>query len=227
MARFASIAELETFLGRLDPEYSQFASALWQNSVRTVHQLSNAQEPILLSCGLPALYIDDIKARADRTGEPNVLDACTQCLIVHRCCSVNSSLHQEDNCLSFNRLLWLQQLAFLHDVLNIRDQLRHRMHQFFQRLDVRQGSQATNFVCKNTRRSTVSHKHQLTVSASHAQSQQQLQKQHRSAPQQGVPAREMRTTTPVQPKVSKPDVSASDRTLNVIVRVCRTTYFRY
>jgi hypothetical protein len=82
MARFASVAELETFLGRLDPDYSQFASALWQNSVRTVHQLANAREPILLSCGLPELYIDDIKARADRTGEPN---ARTLCLIVHRC----------------------------------------------------------------------------------------------------------------------------------------------
>ena len=65
MARFASEAELETFLGRLDPEYSQFASALWQRGVRTVHQLANAREPILLSCGLPELYIDDIKARAD------------------------------------------------------------------------------------------------------------------------------------------------------------------
>ncbi|KAL0050695.1 hypothetical protein WJX82_005308 [Trebouxia sp. C0006] len=68
MARFASVAELETFLGRLDPDYSQFASTLWQNSVRTVHQLANAREPIWLSCGLPELYIDDIKARADRTG---------------------------------------------------------------------------------------------------------------------------------------------------------------
>ena len=70
MARFASEAELETYLGRLDPDYSQFASALWQRGVRTAHQLANAREPILLSCGLPELYIDDIKARADRTGEP-------------------------------------------------------------------------------------------------------------------------------------------------------------
>ena len=85
MARFASVAELETFLGRLDPDYSQFASALWQNSVRTVHQLANAREPIWLSCGLPELYIDDIKARAGRTGEPNALNACTLCLIVRRC----------------------------------------------------------------------------------------------------------------------------------------------
>ena len=85
MARFASVAELETFLGRLDPDYSQFVSASWQNSVRTVHQLANAREPILLSCGLPELYIDDIKATADRPGELNALNACTLCLIVHRC----------------------------------------------------------------------------------------------------------------------------------------------
>ena len=86
MARFASEAELETFLGKLDPDYSQFASALWQNSVRTARQLANATKPLLLSYGLPELYIDDIKATADRTGELNVLYACTVCLIVHKCC---------------------------------------------------------------------------------------------------------------------------------------------
>ena len=84
MGRFASQAELETFLGRLDADYCQFASALWQNSVRTVHQLASAQEPILLSCGLPELYIDDIKARADRTGELNALNVCTVYLIHHQ-----------------------------------------------------------------------------------------------------------------------------------------------
>ena len=81
MARFASEAELGTFLSRLDPEYSQFASALWQDGVRTVHQLANAREPILLSCGLPELYIDDIKARADRTGEPDALKGMHSVLV--------------------------------------------------------------------------------------------------------------------------------------------------
>jgi len=71
MARFASEAELESFLGRLDPDYSQFA---------------NATKPLLLSWGLPELYIDDIKATTDRTGELNALSAGTLCLIVHRCC---------------------------------------------------------------------------------------------------------------------------------------------
>lgn len=73
MARFASEAELETFLGRLDPDYSQFASALWQKGVRTARQLANATKPLLLSYGLPELYVDDIKATADRTGEPSAL----------------------------------------------------------------------------------------------------------------------------------------------------------
>ncbi|DBB05863.1 TPA: hypothetical protein ACH3X3_009872 [Trebouxia sp. C0006] len=67
MARFASEAELETFLGRLDPDYSQFASTLWQNGVRTARQLANATKPLLLSYGLPELYIDDINATADTT----------------------------------------------------------------------------------------------------------------------------------------------------------------
>ena len=77
MARFASEAELATFLGRLDPDYSQFASTLWQQGVKTASQLANARESILLACGLSELYIDDIKARADRTGDLNTRDACT------------------------------------------------------------------------------------------------------------------------------------------------------
>ncbi|KAL0048054.1 hypothetical protein WJX82_006667 [Trebouxia sp. C0006] len=47
-------------LAGLNPEHGSLC--------KTVHQLANAREPILLSCGLPELYIDDIKARADRTG---------------------------------------------------------------------------------------------------------------------------------------------------------------
>ena len=84
MARFASQAELETFLSRLDPDYSQFASSLWQNGIRTARQLANATKPLLLSWGLPELYIDDIKATADRTGELNALNACTVCFVVHQ-----------------------------------------------------------------------------------------------------------------------------------------------
>lgn len=83
MARFASQAELETFLGGPDPDYLQFASALWQKGVKMTHQLAHARDPILLSCGLPELYIDDITARADRAGELNAINAFTMYLIVH------------------------------------------------------------------------------------------------------------------------------------------------
>lgn len=73
MARFSSEVELETFLGELDPDYSQFAATLWQKGVKTARQLANATKPLLLSWGLPELYIDDIKATADRAGELGAL----------------------------------------------------------------------------------------------------------------------------------------------------------
>ena len=54
MARFASEAELEIFLGRLDPDYSQFAPTLWQKGVKTARQLANATKPLMVcqSCTL-------------------------------------------------------------------------------------------------------------------------------------------------------------------------------
>ena len=69
MARFASQAELEVFLQKLEPDYAEYASALWQKQVRTAHQLANASKPLLLSCGLVELHVDDIRARANGTGE--------------------------------------------------------------------------------------------------------------------------------------------------------------
>ena len=49
MARFASEAELQTFLARLGPDNSHFASTLWQHGVRRARQLANATKPLLLS----------------------------------------------------------------------------------------------------------------------------------------------------------------------------------
>ena len=49
MAHFASEAELEAFLGRLDPDDGQYASAVWQNGVRTAHQLANADKEDLVA----------------------------------------------------------------------------------------------------------------------------------------------------------------------------------
>ncbi|DBB05235.1 TPA: hypothetical protein ACH3X3_010474 [Trebouxia sp. C0006] len=65
MARFASEAELETFLGKLDPDYGQYASAVWQNGVRTAHQLANADKEDLVAAGVAsAIHAQDIRARA-------------------------------------------------------------------------------------------------------------------------------------------------------------------
>ena len=69
MARFASEAELESFLGRLDPDYGQYASALWQNGVRTAHQLANADKEDLVAAGVAsAIHAKDIQARAEPRG---------------------------------------------------------------------------------------------------------------------------------------------------------------
>ena len=86
MACFASEEELQTFLGSFDPHYSRYAPTMWQNGVRTAHKLANTPKPFLLSWGLPEVYIDVIQATAGTTGELNALNACTVCLIVHRCC---------------------------------------------------------------------------------------------------------------------------------------------
>ena len=69
MARFANEAELETFLGKLDPNYGQYASAVWQNGVRTAHQLANANKEDLVAAGVTsAIHATDMKARAGPQG---------------------------------------------------------------------------------------------------------------------------------------------------------------
>ena len=69
MARFASEAELEAFLDRLDPDYGQYAPELWQNGVRTAHQLANAEKEDLVVAGVTsAIHAKDIKARAGPQG---------------------------------------------------------------------------------------------------------------------------------------------------------------
>ena len=62
MARFASQAELETFLGKLDPDYGQYAAAMWQNGVRTAHHLANAEKEDLVAAGAAsAIHAKDIR----------------------------------------------------------------------------------------------------------------------------------------------------------------------
>ena len=69
MGRFASEAELKTFLGRLDPDHGQYAFAVWQNGVRTAYQLANADKEDLVAAGVTsAIHAKDIKARAGPQG---------------------------------------------------------------------------------------------------------------------------------------------------------------
>ena len=70
MARFATEAELKVFLGKLDDDYVEYASALWHEGIKTPRQLANFTEPHYLACNVRRAHLDDIKARADTTGEP-------------------------------------------------------------------------------------------------------------------------------------------------------------
>ena len=69
MACFANEAELETFLVKLDPDYGQYASAVWQNGVRTANELANADKEDPVAAGVTsAIHAQDIKARAGPQG---------------------------------------------------------------------------------------------------------------------------------------------------------------
>ncbi len=69
MARFANEADLETFLVKLDTDYGQYASAVWQNGVKTANQLANADKEDLVAAGVTsAIHAKDIKARAGPQG---------------------------------------------------------------------------------------------------------------------------------------------------------------
>ena len=91
-------------------------------------------------------------------------------------------------------------------------------HTSFQQSLVSTAKLANAFPFRQVRKQ--SHSIQTTAAGSAPQSQK-LQQQH-SAPEHGLPAKQrqpLRPAAPLQPRTVDPDVSASDRTLNVIVRV--------
>ena len=88
MARFGDVAELASFLGKLDADYAEYAPALWQKGIKTPRQLANFSEPHYLACDVPEGHIDDIKARADATGE---LLPCNT--LYKHTCGVGNSVH--------------------------------------------------------------------------------------------------------------------------------------
>ena len=53
MARFGNIAELATFLGKLDADYAEYAPVMWQKGIETPRQLANFSEPHNLACDVP------------------------------------------------------------------------------------------------------------------------------------------------------------------------------
>ncbi len=69
MLRFANEAEMMNFLGKLDPDYEQYTSALWPQGIRTPRQLADFSEQRYLECGVLKRHIHHIKARAGATGE--------------------------------------------------------------------------------------------------------------------------------------------------------------
>ena len=86
MAHFASEAELEAFLGELNPTYGQYATALWSNGITTQRQLANADKEDLLAAGVTsAIHATDIKATAGTQGQ---VQASRSCLgLASACCS--------------------------------------------------------------------------------------------------------------------------------------------
>ncbi len=94
MTCFANEAELETFLGRLDPDYGQYASAVWQNGVRTAHQLANANKEDLVAAGVTsAIHATDIQARAGPQGQLLATASCVCGLTFHYHLSTSPILH--------------------------------------------------------------------------------------------------------------------------------------
>ncbi|KAL0032671.1 hypothetical protein WJX79_002169 [Trebouxia sp. C0005] len=59
-----------------DYDYAEYAPALWQKGNNTLRQLANFSEPHYLACAEG--HIDDIQARADRTGSFPVVDVCQE-----------------------------------------------------------------------------------------------------------------------------------------------------
>jgi hypothetical protein len=60
------LCKLEVFLRKLDPDYAQYAAVLWQNEVKTAHQLANASKALLL---LLELHGSNVQARVDSAGK--------------------------------------------------------------------------------------------------------------------------------------------------------------
>ena len=97
MAHFASEAELEAFLGKLNPTYGQYATALWSNGITTQRQLANADKEDLLAAGVTsAIHAKDIKAAAGTQGQVLASRSClgfANALLYLQPCYIPSCCH--------------------------------------------------------------------------------------------------------------------------------------
>ncbi len=65
MRVFKNLNELSGFLRDLGPQYTQYASKLWNYGVRSLQELMNASPSTLKKAGVANdLHIDNIKASA-------------------------------------------------------------------------------------------------------------------------------------------------------------------
>ena len=78
MACFTGEAKLEPFWAALIQTILNLRPHCGRLVSEQHVQLASASKPLVLSCGLLELYIDDTKATAERTGELNALKS-TQC----------------------------------------------------------------------------------------------------------------------------------------------------
>ena len=114
LARFGNVSELATFLGKLDADYAEYAPALWQKGIKIPRQLANFSEPHYPACDVPEGHIDDIKARADTTGE---LLACNT-LSKHIFWSVSNTLYKHTCCVGMGiPLVWFKGLQLVAQLL--------------------------------------------------------------------------------------------------------------
>ena len=110
--RFGNVTEIAAFLDILDPEYAQYANALWQEGIRTSRQLSHASKHILLSAGLLELHADDIKASAGGTGEQLACSSFSQ----HHCSTTSLPMIMAERIIDQQ---WLTSCLHLHASLPV------------------------------------------------------------------------------------------------------------
>ena len=89
MTIFKDTSEFEEFLRGLNPDYEQYAKALWTHGVTSTSQLGNASPPTLLACGVERfIHAEDIVAQSKALGKSTRADGdyCISCKLPHLLC---------------------------------------------------------------------------------------------------------------------------------------------